>query len=173
RVVCLALLAGVFVPAAATAQTYEVVHAFRGSGQPRSALIQASDGYFYGTTNLGGTCGVGTAFRIDSAGNLTTLHAFCYADGAFPVAALIQGSDDNLYGTTSRGGARNLGTIFQMDLSGDVTILHSFEGSDGAIPDASLLQIGDDFFGTTFEGGIGLGTVFKLDAAGGLVTLHA
>ena len=168
----IALAVGFFTASAAAAQTYELVHAFRNSGQPRSNLIQASDGYFYGTTYFGGTCGVGTAFRMDSTGNVTTLHSFCYADGAQPAAGLIQSDSGDFYGTTTRGGTSNLGTVFRMDSSGNVTIVHSFHGSDGAVPDAALLQVGDAFYGTTFEGGTGLGTIFKMNSSGALDTLH-
>jgi uncharacterized repeat protein (TIGR03803 family) len=169
RVVCLALLVEALVTAGAAAQTYELVHAFRNSGQPRSGLIQASDSYFYGTTYFGGTCGVGATFGIDFAGSVTTLHSFCYSDGAHPAAGLIQSDSGDFYGTTTRGGTSNLGTIFRMDSSGNVTVMHSFHGSDGAVPDAALqrprrcvalftthtLVQADDgvFYGTTVLGG--------------------
>src|SRR6185436_18333623 len=43
---------------------------------PRSGLIQASDGDFYGTTSYGGTNGAGTLFKITPTGVLTTLASF-------------------------------------------------------------------------------------------------
>ena len=52
--------------------------------QPHAALIQADDGDFYGTTEDGGTCALlaqGTVFKITPTGALTSLHAFCGADG--------------------------------------------------------------------------------------------
>ena len=115
----------------ATAQTtYELVHAFRNSceiaGAPRpeapdlasqSGLILASDGYLYGTSYWGGASGLGTIFRIDPSGGLTTVHSFAYADGANPAAALVEATDGNLYGTTTRGGQKGHGTVFRMDSS--------------------------------------------------------
>src|SRR5262245_2375533 len=113
RGVCAALLLGILGSAAASAQTYEVVHAFRNSGQPtglewpsQSRLIQGSDASFYGTTYWGGVAGVGTIFRMDTAGNRTTLHSFAYADGANPVAGLLRTSDGVFYGTTTSGGSQ-------------------------------------------------------------------
>ena len=52
---------------------------------PQAGLIQASDGNFYGTTWSGGVSGVGTVFKMDAAGTLTTLHSFSNSDGANPL----------------------------------------------------------------------------------------
>ena len=43
----------------------------------------------------------GTVFKMDAAGNLTTLHIFSNSSGAIPQAALVQDADGNLYGTTT------------------------------------------------------------------------
>jgi len=94
---------------------------------PETALIEASDESFYGTTIQGGTYGRGTIFRITPAGALTVLYSFCAqsncADGMDPRAALLQASNGDLYGTTSSGGAycpQNLypgcGTVFRLSL---------------------------------------------------------
>ncbi len=97
-----------------------------GRGNPPRALIQATDGNFYGTTYGGGADGSGTVFKITPSGTLTTLHSFDGTDGANPVAALIQDTNGNLYGTTE-GGGTNLdcgdrqfpqpcGTIFSLSV---------------------------------------------------------
>jgi uncharacterized protein (TIGR03437 family) len=85
----------------------------------QAALVQASDGNFYGTTENGGASGLGTVFKITPTGTLTTLYSFgsTSTDGGHPLAALVQGSDGSLYGTTSgRSGAENDGTIFRLQL---------------------------------------------------------
>jgi uncharacterized repeat protein (TIGR03803 family) len=74
---------------------------------PYTALIQATDGNFYGTTYFGG--GIpkqGTVFQITPAGALTTLHVFNpnFGDGGNPTAALVQDTNGSLYGTTRFGG---------------------------------------------------------------------
>ena len=99
--------------------------------KPYAALIQASDGNFYGTTSYGGSSGAGTVFRITPGGALTTLHSFCSqigcTDGLYPFAGLIQASDGNLYGTTSGEGDDSLhGTVFKITPSGTLTTLYSF-----------------------------------------------
>src|SRR5262245_31770893 len=151
--------------------TFTVLHSFTGypgeGGVPFAALVQGNDGNFYGTTALGGTHFRGTVFKIDAAGNLTTLHSFngLNGEGANPVAALVQGNDGNFYGTTVLGGTQFRGTLFSIDATGTFTTLHLFAGSpnEGALPFAGLVQGNDgSFYGTTALGGThGAGTVFN------------
>jgi uncharacterized repeat protein (TIGR03803 family) len=91
----------------------------QGNGrEPAGALVQATDGYFYGTTLTGGAIGLGTVFKITPSGTLTTLYSFCSqsgcADGLFASAALVQATDGNFYGTTVAGGANLFGTVFSL-----------------------------------------------------------
>ncbi|MGA9724638.1 MAG: choice-of-anchor tandem repeat GloVer-containing protein [Candidatus Binatus sp.] len=101
-------------------------------GAAPGALIEGSDGNFYGTTRAGGRFGIensdGTAFMITPSGALTTLYSFCShenqnstdcLDGAGP-DGLIQASDGNFYGTTDVGGAYGdfgFGTLFKLAVS--------------------------------------------------------
>jgi uncharacterized repeat protein (TIGR03803 family) len=71
---------------------------------PYAALVQATDGNFYGTTYKGGANNEGTVFEITPAGALTTLHNFDATDGAQPFGGLLQGTDGNFYGSTFEGG---------------------------------------------------------------------
>ena len=88
---------------------------------PRAALVQATNGAFYGTTLYGGnSISSGTIFKITSSGTFTTLYTFCMQsgclDGALPYAPLIQGTDGNLYSTTAFGGADDAGAIFSFSV---------------------------------------------------------
>jgi uncharacterized repeat protein (TIGR03803 family) len=64
---------------------------------PQAALVQGSDGNFYGTTEFGGADDGGTVFKITPEGVLTTLVEFGNSEnedyGYSPTAALVQGSD--------------------------------------------------------------------------------
>jgi uncharacterized repeat protein (TIGR03803 family) len=162
------------------------------SALPSGALIQGTDGNFYGTTAEGGTNDDGAVYRVTSAGTLTTLYSFCNeaacADGYKPVAGLVQGSDGNLYGTTEFGGTcYDCGTIFKIVPSGKMTTIYNFcsatnpDGNclDGNEPAAGLVQgLDGDYYGTTSTGGTstgcdgGCGTVFKITPAGTLTTLY-
>ena len=172
-----------------TTGIFSTVHAFAATdGYLPDGLIQASNGIFYGVTKAGGQPsggGAGTLFAMDTAGNLTTLHAFvggfACCDGAAPDGPPIVGADGKLYGVTSAGGAfrdvnhqGGFGTFYSYDLISSVlTILHSFNLADGRgiFPNGPLVQGADGFFyGTTREGG---GGVFRVDASGNLTLLHA
>lgn len=97
---------------------------------PSAALIQATDGNFYGATQNGGlpncTGGCGTLFRITPNGTLTTLYSFCSqascVDGFSPQAALLQATDGNFYGLTFGGGTSSncfgqpCGTVFRLSM---------------------------------------------------------
>jgi uncharacterized repeat protein (TIGR03803 family) len=83
---------------------------------PLAALVQATDGNFYGTTYYGGFNGDGTIFQISPTGTLATLHSFGETDGIGPWAGLIQDTDGTLYGTTQYGGASNYGTVFSLSM---------------------------------------------------------
>ena len=49
-----------------------------------AALVQATDGNFYGTTDSGGGGDAGTVFKITTNGVLTSLYSFEVYDGAYP-----------------------------------------------------------------------------------------
>jgi uncharacterized repeat protein (TIGR03803 family) len=185
------------VASAATAQVTEtILHRFANGtdgAQPWAALIQATDGNFYGTTVYGGgstNCntvgpgGCGTVFKMTPDGTVTVLHAFVGGtDGAYPEAPLIQAADGNFYGTTSQGGGVtnceggvqriDCGTVFQMTPDGIVTVLHAFAGTDGGNPGAALLQANDgNFYGTTNTCASGSGTIFQMTPDGTVTVLH-
>jgi uncharacterized repeat protein (TIGR03803 family) len=141
---------------------------------PYAALVQGSDGSFYGTTTQGGTNNLGTVFKISAAGELTSLYSFTSTnDGAYPFGGLVQGSDGYLYGTTSGGGTAGYGTVFQITTNGALSSLCSF--GDGGSPLAGLVQGSDgNFYGTTALGGTSdSGTVFKCSTNGALSTLYS
>jgi len=140
---------------------------------PTTALVQGTDGNFYGTTLSGGANNDGTVFRMTPAGTLTNLLSFTGANGASPYAGLVQANDGNFYGTTLSGGANNDGTVFRMTPAGTLTNLVSFTGANGASPYGGLVEGTDsNFYGTTLSGGADNdGTVFRMTPAGALSTL--
>ncbi len=92
-----------------------------------AALLQGTDGNFYGTTIGGGAyctpnSGCGTVFKITPSGMLTTMHSFDDTDdGKAPFAGLVHATDGNFYGTTAFGanpactaGLHGCGTVFRL-----------------------------------------------------------
>ena len=120
-------------------------------------------------TSEGGVTGLGIVYKLDTSGQLTTLHTFSGPpDGEDPqFGALVPDKSGNLYGTTKNGGSYGFGTVFKVDNGGTETVLHSFAGgsSDGANPTARVVvDASGNLYGTTFVGGSSdKGTVFRLD----------
>jgi len=160
-------------------------------GQVPMALIQATDGNFYGVTQGGGTNGVGTFFRLTTEGVETVLYSFAggTADGAYPWG-LIQGSDGNFYGTTKEGGVQTCslpnsggsgtttaacGVLFKVTSTGAESVVYFFTGqSDGSLPTGRLVQAGNgSLYGTAEFGGLvntscpsGCGVVYQIPPGG-------
>ena len=132
------------------------------------AIIQAADGSLYGITQLGGAFGVdmGTIFRWDATGGLTTVHHFSPEDGTTQPTVLIEGREGTIYGATES-------TVFRLDPAGVITTLHRFEEAEGAVATALLQAPEGSLYGTMRDGGpFDEGTVFKLDTNGTLTLLH-
>jgi len=134
--------------------------------------IQHPDGFFYGTTGLGGADNFGTLYRMNSQGSLTTLIEITEPNdasrGNFPVAPLMRSQDGYFYGTTLSGGFQEGGSIFRLSPGGSLTHLADFDGSAGWAPDSALVE-GESghFYGTTTEGGAyANGTVFQMEPDG-------
>ncbi len=167
-----------------------VLHDFTGGADgyaPDVGVLDAAGNLFgvTGFNNKGQKCSsdCGTVFKLDSSGNLTTLHTFNGADGDTP-GFLTADAGGNLYGTTFYGGGnpncidpQGCGTIFKLDSSGIFTTLHAFAGAEteGGYPTGVLALDGaGDLYGVTASGGANLGgTVFKLDANSQITTLHS
>lgn len=146
----------------AVASPYSVVSEFTPSyGHPVAPLFRAADGTFYGTTSDGGDHGLGSVFRLEPAGGITTLHSFNSSDGANPQAGVIE-SGGFIYGTTREGGAAGFGTIFRLDPSSrTLSTLHSFTERDGFV-ETGVIDSGGSLYGTTPRSGTLLGTVYRL-----------
>ncbi|HEX3821142.1 MAG TPA: choice-of-anchor tandem repeat GloVer-containing protein [Candidatus Sulfotelmatobacter sp.] len=165
-----------------TLYTENTLYFFKGGSDgctPVAGLVFDKSGNLYGTTKLGGSHTVGTAYKLTKSGSMwseSVIHNFGGTnDGQYPTGSLIVDSTGNLYGTTEGGGSRgdgeeNVGgTAFKLAPNSaggwTETIMHSFGGSgDGISPRANLLaDSSGNFFGTTYLGGANsAGTVFTL-----------
>ena len=148
------------------------------------ALVQGTDGNFYGTTWAGGSGNGGTIFKITPTGTLTTLYSFCVpdypfcGDGSNPIK-LVLGNDGNFYGTTAYGGGNGEGSVFKITPTGTFTTIYNFCAqiacTDGSTPrDGLTLGSDGNFYSTTYYGGANnQGTIFEITSAGLLTTLHS
>lgn len=142
---------------------------------PYAALVQASNGSFYGTAANGGGS-VGTVFEVTDFAQFIPLYAFG-ANGANPVAGLVQASNGNFYGTAATGGFYSCGTLFEMTPNGTFTLLHTFTALDGCYPQATLVQGSDgNLYGVAAAGGAhngyNAGTFFNITPSGTFTLLH-
>ncbi len=180
HIVCACLWLTALQPAAGQTN-FTLLKSFNGGAaflaqgaNPMAGVIQANDGWLYGTTPVGGTNGVtgGTVFKLRTNGaDFVVLKSFSGADGLTPAAPVLEAGDGMLYGTTLAGGISNFGTVFKMSRDGSsFAVLHHFSGdSDGATLYGSLIEGSDGYlYGTTYiANGTTRGTIFKLDKNGG------
>jgi uncharacterized repeat protein (TIGR03803 family) len=187
RIFLTLLLVAAILPAPAQAQTFTVLHTFKGAPNdgalPLTQLVLEGDS-LYGTTSeageeVCGNAGCGTAFRLNKNG--MKIYSFNGKNGMEPAAGLLRDAAGNFYGTTVEGGDTacfelGCGTVFKLSSTGKETVLYEFTGgSDGFFPESLL--VGDaegNLYGTTSEGGgsPAYGTVFKVDAKGETI-LHS
>lgn len=156
---------------------YETLYSFKGppdDGEQPVAGLTYHDGWFYGTTFLGGSrrsgnCdGCGVVYRVNANGSQRVIHEFGGKDGANPQSDLTYAKASNeFFGTTYSGGVNcssSCGTIFSVTAESSENVLYSFEGRpDGSNPDGGLLNLGGEtYYGTTAAGGAyNHGTVYR------------
>jgi uncharacterized repeat protein (TIGR03803 family) len=146
-----------------TAGVINTVYPFNSStdgSYPNSPLTQGAGNYLYGTALYGGTAGLGSVFKVTTAGAFKTVYSFGGApDGENPVAGLLAASDGNFYGTTISGGLYGYGTIFEITSTGVYKKLFDFTGESGAVPGSepttTLMQHPNgSLYGLTMSGGL-------------------
>lgn len=151
--------------------TYDQSTNFSATGYaPRSTLVQASDGFLYGTTSFGGAGGRGTLFRYNPSNGIFNKRVdFNNApEGRYPYAGLTRASNGKLYGMTNTGGSENSGTIVEIDpVTNSLSKRQDFTRTLGSYPQGSLVQAPNGkLYGLTTSGGAnGEGTIFEFDPA--------
>jgi uncharacterized repeat protein (TIGR03803 family) len=158
--------------------TLSRLYSFSGGndGANPNGLVLATNGALYGTTQNGGTNGLGTIFQLGPDGTPVPAYSLSGShDGANPFASLTQGADGNFYGTAFQGGAFDNGTIFKITPAGAFTNLISLNITNGDLPYAGLILAADgNYYGATYQGGAsGRGTIFKITPSGLLTTIYS
>lgn len=134
-------------------------------------------GKLYGTTEVGGTFGLGNVFSITTTGVEQVLHSFSdVLDGSDPEGNLVD-VKGRLYGMAPGDGDYNWGVVYSIILTGGESVLYSFHGGpkDGAQGQwPALLYVNRKLYGMTSVGGaFGRGTVFSITTKGIEKVLHS
>jgi uncharacterized repeat protein (TIGR03803 family) len=163
----------------ARAQTVTILAGFNGAnGDSPNAVVQGTDGNFYGAALSGGAFGHGDVFRVTPTGEITAIYSFgctqatCYVNEPY---SMVLGSDGSLYGVSLYGGkSPGQGSIYRMTLDGEFSGVYTFSPNDGENP-TSIAQSSDgNLFGTASNGGeFGHGTFFRISTTGEVKGLHA
>ena len=144
------------------------------------ALLQGTDGNFYGRTFFGGTNNNGSIFKLTPSGGYNTLVDFDGTNGEGP-NGFVEGTDGNFYGTTHGGGGEGpyyYGTSFKVTLAGDLTTLFVFGGLNNTAPAlvyASPTEAKNgNFFGVTCGGGVyNAGAFYEITPEGSVTLLYS
>ena len=163
--------------------TFTVIHTFRGGddgvvGIGVSGLVLDKASHLYGVTEMGGTAGYGTIFKLSRAGSKwkkTILYNFAAgADAQDPLMGLTWDSGGNLYGATVGGGADGCGAVFELAHQKNgwkESVIYNFTGgSDGCWPEFGSVTIpkSGEIYGTTGAGGsANQGVVYQLKLSNG------
>jgi len=143
-----------------TGGTETVLHSFAGGADganPYAGLVMDRSGNLYGSTERGGSFGLGTVFKVDITSTEIVLHSFAGypSDGADPKAGVTLDDAGNVYGVTFSGGSGGEGAVFKLDTTNAETILYNFTGgADGGKPFGGLTRDPDGtLYGTAEVGG--------------------
>jgi len=159
---------------------------------PFAGLVQGSDGFLYGVASVGGANGVGTLFKIDTAGkNITVLHNFATATGDTPFPTPLLHTNGKIYGLTFHGGAHTAyGAIYSFDnglspfaeqfvyysgkVNDTVTVLgQGFSNATGVkfgTGAGSFVASTDNYLTATVDSGATTGKITVLEPGGNLAT---
>jgi len=163
--------------------TFKVIHTFHGGddgivGIGVSGLVLDEADHLYGVTEMGGTAGFGTIFklsRVASKWHKTILYNFAAgADAQDPLMGLTWDKSGNLYGATVGGGADGCGAVFELahqTKGWKESVIYNFTGgSDGCWPEFGSVTIpkSGEIYGTTGAGGsYNQGVVYLLKRSNG------
>lgn len=147
--------------------------------QPAGALARDAAGVLYGTTVNGGTNGLGTVYKLTTAGVHTLLASFTGEIGATSGSAmrggLVAGTDGLFYGVTSSGGPGNLGAAFKITTTGTFTPLANLSLNPGWTPSGAPVASGTGnlLFPVAAGGASGGGNLMSVATSGTISVVAA
>lgn len=154
------------------AQTFTLVHVFNGAdgAEPTGQLVQDTSGNLWGTTMFGGSNGLGTLYKIQTASKNkeTVLHSFAdSADGQNPNSGVVLGPNNDLYGTALGDFTNGFGSVFRLTPAGVFSVAYDFHGGSSAAQPGQLIAESHALYGLASSGGAPFnnGMVFRLNSS--------
>ncbi|NBC24999.1 MAG: hypothetical protein GVX78_05225, partial [Bacteroidetes bacterium] len=143
---------------------------------PRSQLVRAEDGSFYGITSSGGTHNGGTLFRYSDEAGLEVLYNLEPSnEGSNSEGGLVETSPGIFIGTTTSGAQFGAGSLFRYSLADGLSLLRSFNPLiDGGNPTGGLAfdENSEIVYGTCSTGGNNNdGTAYAYNLLNGVFSL--
>jgi uncharacterized repeat protein (TIGR03803 family) len=134
---------------------------------PMGNLMQASDGYLYGTCFDGGQYYSCTIDRYDPLTHTyIDVYDFDISNGDYPRSGLIEAYNGKLYGVASSGCTG--GVLYSLDLATlTYTPEHCFDAPTGYFPWGAPIITNNIIYGLTTYGGTGDGVLYNFDIASG------
>jgi hypothetical protein len=86
---------------------------------PDAGMVAASDGNFYGATDIGSGSGsviYGNLFRINGSGSYKLEYAFDGTHGSDAIGTLMQHTNGKIYGLATEGGAHLAGAVYSLSV---------------------------------------------------------
>ncbi|HUK43152.1 MAG TPA: choice-of-anchor tandem repeat GloVer-containing protein [Candidatus Bathyarchaeia archaeon] len=145
-----------------------------GSAPGYGPLALDASSNLFGTTELGGQYGLGTAFELTAANgswNEAVIHSFMgTTDGTIPQSSVVFDAAGNLFGTSDgSSGPGTGGVLFELSPSGPAwifTVLHTFAVSEGD-PLGELASTAPGvFYGVTYNFRGDPGLAYELSNSG-------
>ncbi|MDB6069756.1 MAG: 3-carboxymuconate cyclase [Verrucomicrobiales bacterium] len=159
----------IFRLSTAAAPVFTVLrHAADATGsQPNGNLVRDAAGVLYGTTASGGSAGVGTVYKITTAGVFTLLASLDGVSAAGAAGGLAEGTDGNFYGVSEGGGRGNRGGIFRVTPAGGLSAAGDFGSGQGWFPSGAPVEdgAGGFYFPLASGGSQGGGVLAGISAA--------
>src|SRR5947209_569698 len=157
-------------------QSYSFIKNFAGApndGDYPAAGLVLIGGTLYGTTEIGGSLGYGTIFRVNTNGTgYGVVKSFSGSDGAYPAAGLIL-SGNTLFGTTTNNDSDVGGRVFRVNTTGagltavkDFSVEHLYPRSGVVLNGSTLYGVAVPKTPHYTTGSEVLGVVFKVNTNG-------
>jgi len=160
---------GVIFQLSITTNTFSKKYDFNssiGSGNPVGQMVEANNGFLYGTTaGGGGGFLLGAMFKLNLSNyDFAEYNLFGGSNGYYPMGSPMLASDGYLYGLTNGGGQVGPGTIYKFNtFDSSCAAVHDFSGESDMLGTLMQASNGKLYGMTKFGGNCQSGIIFEFN----------